>query len=178
MASIFATMAFHWAARNDRYPEQLTEGLEPHRAQKLYYCTASFILPDRQPVSPPPSTATIDIAPFLETKIKATQAHRTQAPLMELFAKDDAHNSAPWNCFIWLQPTVRQRWQLRQTFSPVLKNNYSGSGSGSLSVFSRSPDMKSTPIPTPTADAFGVACALNARKEYILIDIAQSTSVV
>ena len=87
MASIFATMAFHWAARKDRYPEQLNEGLEPHRAQKLYYCTASFILPDRQPVSPPPSTATIDVAPFLETKIKATQAHWTQAPLMQLFEK-------------------------------------------------------------------------------------------
>jgi LmbE family N-acetylglucosaminyl deacetylase len=87
MVSIFATMAFHWAARTDRYPEQLTEGLEPHRAQKLYYSTASFILPERQPVSPPPGTATIDIASFLETKIKATQAHRTQAPLMERFSK-------------------------------------------------------------------------------------------
>ena len=87
MASIFATMAFHWAARTDRYPEQLKEGLEPHRAQKLYYCTASFTLPDRQPVSPPPGTATIDVAPFVETKIQATRAHRTQAPLMELFAK-------------------------------------------------------------------------------------------
>ncbi|MBN1571126.1 MAG: PIG-L family deacetylase [Acidobacteria bacterium] len=87
MASIFATMAFHWAARNDRFPEQLSDGLTPHRTQKLYYCTAPFILPDRQPVSPPPCTATIDIEPFLETKIRASQAHATQRPLMELFAK-------------------------------------------------------------------------------------------
>jgi LmbE family N-acetylglucosaminyl deacetylase len=87
MASVFATMAFHWAARKDRYPEQLSEGLEPHRAQKLYYSTAAFVLPDRPPVSPPPCTATIDIAPFLETKIRAFQAHATQAPLMERFAK-------------------------------------------------------------------------------------------
>ena len=87
MASIFATMAFHWAARTDMYPEQLGEGLQPHRARKLYYCTASFTLPDRQPVSPPPGTATIDVSRFVETKIEATQAHRTQAPLMELFAK-------------------------------------------------------------------------------------------
>ena len=28
MASIFATMAFHWAAHRDRYPEQLDEGLK------------------------------------------------------------------------------------------------------------------------------------------------------
>lgn len=87
MVSIFATMAFHWAARTDRYPEQLKEGLQPHRAQKLYYSTASFILPERQPVSPPPSTATIDIAPFMEAKISATRAHLTQAPLMDRYAK-------------------------------------------------------------------------------------------
>jgi len=87
MASIFATMAFHWAARKDRYPEQLSGGLEPHRVQKLYYSTASFVLKDRPPVSPPPCTATIDIAPFLETKIKAFQAHVTQTPLMARFGK-------------------------------------------------------------------------------------------
>jgi LmbE family N-acetylglucosaminyl deacetylase len=87
MASIFATMAFHWAARKDRYPDQFNDGLAPHRAQKLYYCTSFITLPDRAPVSPPPCTATIDVSSFLETKIQATQAHATQAPLMELFAK-------------------------------------------------------------------------------------------
>jgi LmbE family N-acetylglucosaminyl deacetylase len=87
MASIFATMAFHWAARKDRYPEQLSDGLAPHRTQKLYYSTASFILPDRPPVSPPPCTATIDIAPFLESKIKAFRAHATQAPLAARLGK-------------------------------------------------------------------------------------------
>ncbi len=87
MASIFATMAFHWAARTDRYSEHLNGGLAAHRTQKLYYSTASFVLQDRPPVSPPPSTTTIDIAPFLEEKIKAFQAHRTQAPLMARFGK-------------------------------------------------------------------------------------------
>jgi len=87
MASIFATMAFHWAARKDRYPEQLAGGLEPHRAQKLYYSTASFLLPDRPPVSPPPCTAKIDISRFIEEKIKAARQHSTQAPLMERFEK-------------------------------------------------------------------------------------------
>jgi LmbE family N-acetylglucosaminyl deacetylase len=87
MASVFATMAYHWAARSDRYPEQLKDGLKPHRAQKLYYSTASFVLPDRQPVSPPPCTATIDIAPYVESKLKAFQAHVTQAPLMARFGK-------------------------------------------------------------------------------------------
>jgi LmbE family N-acetylglucosaminyl deacetylase len=87
MASIFATMAFHWAARKDRYPEQLIDGRTPHSAQKLYYSTASFLLPDRPPVSPPPCTATIDITPFLDDKIRAFKAHTTQAPLMERVEK-------------------------------------------------------------------------------------------
>jgi LmbE family N-acetylglucosaminyl deacetylase len=87
MASIFATMAFHWAARKDRYPEQLIDGRTQHQAQKLYYSTASFLLPDRPPVSPPPCTATVDIAPFLDEKIRAFKAHTTQAPLMERVEK-------------------------------------------------------------------------------------------
>jgi LmbE family N-acetylglucosaminyl deacetylase len=87
MASIFATMAFQWAARKDRYPEQLTDGTTPHSVQKLYYSTASFLLPDRPPVAPPPCTTIIDIAPFLEDKIRAFKAHSTQAPLMERVEK-------------------------------------------------------------------------------------------
>ncbi len=87
MASVFATMAFHWAARKDRYPEQLTNNRTPHRAQKLYYSTAPLLLPDRPPVSPPPNTAIIDITPFLDDKIKAFKAHSTQAPLMERVEK-------------------------------------------------------------------------------------------
>jgi LmbE family N-acetylglucosaminyl deacetylase len=87
MASIIATMAFHWAARSDRYPEQLSDGLAPHRARKLYYHTASFVLPNRPPVSLPPCTATIDVSLHIERKIAASREHATQAPLMELFAK-------------------------------------------------------------------------------------------
>jgi LmbE family N-acetylglucosaminyl deacetylase len=87
MASIFATMAFHWAARKDRYPEQLINGTTPHSVQKLYYATASFLLPDRPPVAPPPCTAIVDITPFLEDKIRAFRAHTTQAPLMDRVEK-------------------------------------------------------------------------------------------
>ena len=87
MASIYATMAFHWASRQDRYPEQLQHGVTPHAAQKLYYATAAFTLPDRPPAPPPPWTASIDIAPFLERKILASRAHATQAPLMKRFKK-------------------------------------------------------------------------------------------
>jgi LmbE family N-acetylglucosaminyl deacetylase len=85
MASMFATMAFHWAGRANRYVEQLRDGLQPHRAQKLYYSTALFTLADRQPVSLPPATTTIHIGDYLETKIAAFKAHQTQAPLFSLF---------------------------------------------------------------------------------------------
>jgi LmbE family N-acetylglucosaminyl deacetylase len=87
MASIFATMAFHWAARKDCYPEQLNGGLGTHQTQKLYYATASFVLRDRPPAALPPCSATVDIAPFLEGKIEAFRSHATQAPLVERFEK-------------------------------------------------------------------------------------------
>jgi LmbE family N-acetylglucosaminyl deacetylase len=87
MASVLATMAFHWAARKDRYPEQLSENRMPHQVQKLYYSTASFLLPDRPPISPPPCSAAIDISAFLDKKIEAFQAHTTQAPLFERVRK-------------------------------------------------------------------------------------------
>lgn len=86
MASLFTTMAFHWAGRTNRYPEQLEkEGLTPHRAQKLYYATASFTLDDRQPVALPPWTASIDIAPYFDTKVAAFRKHTSQAPLFDMF---------------------------------------------------------------------------------------------
>lgn len=85
MASLFATLAFHWAGRDNRYPDQLTEGITPHRSQKLYFATANFVLPDRQPITLSPTTAIIEIGGYLETKIAAFKAHTSQAPLWPLF---------------------------------------------------------------------------------------------
>jgi len=85
MASVFAELAFHWAGRSNRYPDQLRSGIAPHRTQKLYQATASFTLPDRQPVTLAPVSAVVEIGKHLETKIAAFKAHRTQAPLWPLF---------------------------------------------------------------------------------------------
>lgn len=86
MVSIFATMAFHWAARSNRFPEQLQNGLAPHQARKLYYGTALFTIPDRPPVSLAPSSTVIELAPHeLEAKIAAFKCHTTQAPLFGFF---------------------------------------------------------------------------------------------
>ena len=85
MAAVFATLAFHWAGRSNRYPDQFDDGLKVHRVQKLYYSTSDFMLDDREPVSLSPRTTVIEIGKYLETKLEAFRAHKTQAPLLPLF---------------------------------------------------------------------------------------------
>ncbi|HEY6250004.1 MAG TPA: PIG-L family deacetylase [Candidatus Angelobacter sp.] len=86
MVSIFGTMAYHWASRTNRFPEQLQAGATAHRTQKLYYGTALFALRDRQPVSPSPCSAIIELGKEgLETKIAAFKCHTSQTPLFPLF---------------------------------------------------------------------------------------------
>ncbi len=85
MASIFATLAFHWAGRSNRYPDQFNDSIRPHRAHKLYHATANFTLPDRQPVTPSPTTAIVEVGPYLENKLRAFKAHTSQSPLFQMF---------------------------------------------------------------------------------------------
>jgi LmbE family N-acetylglucosaminyl deacetylase len=86
MVSVFATMAYHWAGRTNRFVEQLQSGLAPHQTQKLYYGTALFTLPDRQSVALPPSSAVLELAPReLDTKIAAFKCHTSQSPLFSFF---------------------------------------------------------------------------------------------
>ncbi len=87
MASLFTTSAYHCAGRSDRYAEQLTKGVQPHRAQKLYYAAPGFILPDREPISPAPASAIIEIGPYVERKLEAFRAHKTQMPLFSRVAE-------------------------------------------------------------------------------------------
>ena len=86
MVSIFATLAFHWASRTNRFPEQLQSGLQPHCTQKLFYGTTLFTMSDRQPVALAPSTAKIEIGQNgLENKIAAFKCHTSQSPLFPYF---------------------------------------------------------------------------------------------
>jgi LmbE family N-acetylglucosaminyl deacetylase len=85
MASVFTTLAFHWAGRSNRFPDQLVDGVKPHCAQKLYFSTAAAALPGRQPISFPPCTARIEIGTCLEAKIAAFHAHQTQSPVFPIF---------------------------------------------------------------------------------------------
>ena len=88
MAALFATAAFHWAGRMKRFPEQLNNGLKPHRTQKLYYTSPDFFMDDREPVSLPPWNVKIDIGKRgLEAKLEAFKSHTSQAPLFERIDK-------------------------------------------------------------------------------------------
>jgi LmbE family N-acetylglucosaminyl deacetylase len=85
MVSVFATLAYQWAGRSNRFQDQFTDGLRPHRTQKLYYGSANFVLPERQPVALSPITAEIEIGAYLQTKMAAFRAHVSQAPLFPIF---------------------------------------------------------------------------------------------
>ncbi|ABF41881.1 LmbE-like protein [Candidatus Koribacter versatilis Ellin345] len=85
MASAFATLAFQWAGRKNRYADQLWDGLEVHRPQKLYYQTTASLIPDRPPISPAPITCDIDIREWIDEKIRAFKQHSSQAPLFDTF---------------------------------------------------------------------------------------------
>jgi LmbE family N-acetylglucosaminyl deacetylase len=84
MTSVFATLAFHWAGRGNRFSEQIEEGLKPYGTQKLYYATAKFHLPQRE-VRLAPATVALDVSEFVETKVAAFRAHASQAPLFQMF---------------------------------------------------------------------------------------------
>jgi len=85
MVALFATAAYHWAARTNRFAEQLQE-VAPHRAAKLYYTTALFTLPERPPVSLAPVSCEIVLTQQqFDTKIAAFRKHTSQAPLFPIF---------------------------------------------------------------------------------------------
>jgi LmbE family N-acetylglucosaminyl deacetylase len=86
MVSIFATMACHWSGRTNRFTDQLESGLTTHRTQKLYYATALFTIPERQPVSLAPTTTIINLTQHeIDAKIAAFKLHTSQAPLFGFF---------------------------------------------------------------------------------------------
>jgi LmbE family N-acetylglucosaminyl deacetylase len=84
MASIFATLAFHWAGRSNRYPDQLKESLAPYSPQKLYYGTGNATLPGRPLIIPSPITAAVDVGQQIETKLAAFKAHTSQNALFPI----------------------------------------------------------------------------------------------
>jgi LmbE family N-acetylglucosaminyl deacetylase len=79
MVSMLTTAAFHWAGQAKR----CRDAGVPFKAQRLYYVTANYHLPDRPPAVPMPWTVTLDIRSMRERKTEAFRQHVSQAPLME-----------------------------------------------------------------------------------------------
>ena len=113
MVSLFATMACHWAGRTNRFTDQLQNGLTPHQTQKLYYATALFTMPDRQPVALPPTTTMIELEPReIEAKIAAFKLIPRSNRCSD-FLKRQSANGEHWKPFIWptLPRRARRRWR-------------------------------------------------------------------
>jgi LmbE family N-acetylglucosaminyl deacetylase len=79
IASMLTTAAFHWSGQPKRYPG----AGDPHKAHRLYYVTANFLMPDRQPALTMPWSVALDIRAARERKNEASRRHVSQAPLME-----------------------------------------------------------------------------------------------
>jgi LmbE family N-acetylglucosaminyl deacetylase len=81
-----ATAAFFLSGLRTAYSEQASDGLEPHRATRLYYHAWPF--PNSDPIfkleSLPP-TATLNVSAWKEPKLAAFMAHATQHYAYDLF---------------------------------------------------------------------------------------------
>jgi LmbE family N-acetylglucosaminyl deacetylase len=79
MVSMLTTAAFHWSGQAKRYADL---GV-PHKAERLYYLSTNFFLPERQAPMPMPWTVALDIRSVQARKAEAFRMHVSQAPLME-----------------------------------------------------------------------------------------------
>ena len=81
-----ATAAFHWAARDIYFPEQLERGLAPYAPQKLYYLSTPFITVRDQPeldsLPRVPYSLTLELGELADLKTEAFSKHSTQAGVL------------------------------------------------------------------------------------------------
>jgi LmbE family N-acetylglucosaminyl deacetylase len=74
-----ATAACFLSGLPTEYPNQLTDGLEPHRPSRVFYVAWKPPPPDADlKLESVPATATITTAPWREKKLAAFMAHTTQ----------------------------------------------------------------------------------------------------
>jgi len=84
-----ATAAFFLSELRTAYPEQLEQGLTPHRASRLFYHAWQF--PHKSPslkLESVPPTARIDATTLRQRKLDAFMAHATQRYAYDLFVAD------------------------------------------------------------------------------------------
>jgi LmbE family N-acetylglucosaminyl deacetylase len=77
--SRLATAAFLLAGLTTEFPDQLAQGLAPHRPRELWYSTWPKPAPGEDPSTEgQPIDITLDVAAWLPAKCAAFEAHRTQ----------------------------------------------------------------------------------------------------
>ena len=84
-----ATAAFFLAELRTAFPEQIEQGLTPHRASRLFYHAWQF--PHKNPslkLESVPPTAKIDVRACRQRKLDAFMAHATQRYAYDLFVTD------------------------------------------------------------------------------------------
>ena len=81
-AGVAGSLAFQWAGRNNRYPDQLKDGPQPHRTKKLYHTSQTSELSGRQPITFPPVTATIEVGKVCGGQNPGIQVAHQSGPLM------------------------------------------------------------------------------------------------
>jgi LmbE family N-acetylglucosaminyl deacetylase len=86
MVSFFSTAAFHWAGRSNFAPEQISAGLLPYRAQKLYYAAAPFLAyadaEEARKIALMPASLVIELGDWKAKKLEAFMQHKTQAEML------------------------------------------------------------------------------------------------
>jgi LmbE family N-acetylglucosaminyl deacetylase len=80
-ACLTTTAAFHWAGRSQFFPET---GPAPYTPQKLYYSAPPTFFPGtiKSPARTPFSLS-LKLGDMQDRKLKAFQAHRSQAPILQ-----------------------------------------------------------------------------------------------
>ena len=77
--SHLATAAFLLAGLATEFPEQLADGVAPHRPRELWYSTWLKPAPGEEPATEgQPVDITLNVAAWLPAKLAAFEAHRTQ----------------------------------------------------------------------------------------------------
>lgn len=95
--SYAATAAYFLAGLATSYPEQIASGLAPHRPLRLYYHAWSFPHVDASlKLESVPTTATIDVRDWKDTKLAAFKAHATQQYAYDLFKRAVLLDTEPW----------------------------------------------------------------------------------
>lgn len=89
VAGLATSAAFHWAGREQFFPES---GTAPYEPQKLYYFCPPFLFGEQTGNIPrTPFSLMLDLGEAKQTKIDAFRAHRTQSPILDRIGDELAH---------------------------------------------------------------------------------------